>query len=79
MRFMSMMLKDMPVWTFHGSKDNVVPVSESEEMVEAIKGRGGNAKLTVYPEARHDSWTETYNNQEVYDWLLSHKKSDKKK
>lgn len=78
-RFMSMMLKDMPVRAFHGGKDDVVAVGESEEMVEAIKKRGGNAKLTVYPEARHDSWTETYNNQEVYDWLLSHRKSDKKK
>lgn len=73
-RFMAMKLKDVPVWAFHGAKDNVVPLKESEEMVEAIKRRGGDAKLTVYPEAGHDSWTETYNNQELYDWFLSHRK-----
>ena len=69
---MALGLKDMPVWAFHGAKDQVVPLAESERMVETINARGGNAKLTVYPEAGHDSWTKSYDNQELYDWLLSH-------
>jgi predicted peptidase len=28
----------------------------------------------VYPEAAHDSWTETYNNPQLYEWLLQHSK-----
>jgi dipeptidyl aminopeptidase/acylaminoacyl peptidase len=67
-------LKDVPVWAFHGAKDKVVPLEESEEMVAAINARGGDAKLTVYPDAGHDSWSETYDNQEFYDWLLNHRK-----
>lgn len=67
-------LKSIPVWAFHGGKDPVVPVAESERMVEAVKKSGGNAKLTIYPEAQHDSWTETYNNPELYDWLLKQSK-----
>jgi predicted peptidase len=67
-------LKDIPVWAFHGAKDSVVPLELSQQMVNAVKGVGGNAKLTVYPEAGHDSWTETYNNNELYGWLLSHSK-----
>jgi len=67
-------LKDVPVWAFHGARDQVVPLSNSVEMVEALQRAGGEVKLTVYPEAGHDSWTETYNNPEVYDWLLSHRK-----
>jgi predicted peptidase len=43
-------------------------------MVEAIKKQGGNPQLTVYPEAEHDSWTETYNNPEFYKWLLEQKR-----
>ncbi len=78
-RFMAMRLKDIPVWVFHGAKDRVVPLKESEEMVSAIRKRGGNAKLTIYPDAGHDSWTETYNNQELYDWFLEHRKSSKTK
>jgi predicted peptidase len=78
-RIMSIFLKDMPIWAFHGAKDSVVPVEESKELVEAINARGGNAKLTIYPDANHDSWTETYNNQEVYDWLLEHRRASREK
>ena len=76
MRIMASGFKDVPVWAFHGAKDKVVPLEESEEMVAAINARGGDAKLTVYPDAGHDSWSETYDNQEFYDWLLNHRRSD---
>ena len=76
-RIMSFFLKDMPIWAFHGAKDSVVPVEESKDVVEAINARGGKAKLTIYPDANHDSWTETYNNQELYDWLLEHRRASK--
>lgn len=65
-------LKTLPVWAFHGAKDDVVKLSESERMVAAHKRLGAEAKLTVYPEAGHDSWTATYANQELYDWFLKH-------
>jgi predicted peptidase len=65
-------LVNTPVWAFHGAKDDVVKLEESEKMVNALLARSGNVKLTVYPEAKHDSWTETYANPELYEWLLSH-------
>jgi predicted peptidase len=66
-------LGKMPIWAFHGAKDNVVPPNKSEEMVNAAKAAGNtNIQFTVYPEAGHDSWTETYNNPELYTWFLSH-------
>jgi len=68
-------LAKLPVWAFHGAQDKVVPLKRSEDMVEALKKVGGDVKLTVYPEAGHDSWTETYNNPEVYTWLLSHQRN----
>jgi len=63
-------LKDLPIWVFHGAKDTVVPPSESEEMVKALEECGGDVRFTLYPDAEHDSWTETYNNPELYTWLL---------
>ncbi|MDP8966557.1 MAG: alpha/beta hydrolase [Cyanobacteriota bacterium] len=39
--------------------DRIVPLSASQETVEALKACGGNVKFTVYPEAEHDSWTQT--------------------
>jgi predicted peptidase len=66
-------LKKLPVWAFHGAKDPVVRLEESEKMVNALKRLGSeNVQLTVYPEATHDSWTETYNNPTLYEWFLSH-------
>ena len=67
-------IKHIPAWVFHGGKDPVVPVIRGEEMVEALKKIGAPVKCTVYPEAQHDSWTETYNNQELYDWMLKQKR-----
>ena len=64
----------LPVWVFHGAKDKGVPLQRSEKMVESLKKHGGNVKLTVYPEAGHDSWTETYDNPELYEWLLEQKR-----
>jgi predicted peptidase len=72
-------LKNMPVWVFHGAKDPVVPLRESQEMVAALEKAGGKVQLTVYPEAQHDSWTETYNNPKLYEWFLSHSKNEEKK
>lgn len=75
MPFLAGNLKDVPVWAFHGAKDTVVLLHRSQEMVDAVNAAGGNAKLTVYPEAGHDSWTQSYANPELYTWLLSHSKN----
>ncbi len=61
----------LPTWVFHGAKDRVVPVKESRMLVRLLKKCKGNVRFTVYPEADHDSWTETYNNPALYDWFLS--------
>ena len=67
-------LKKLTVWAFHGALDTAVPLSASEVMIEAIKACDGNVLLTVYPEAGHDSWTQTYNNPELYEWFLQHQR-----
>ena len=70
-------IKHLPVWVFHGKQDKVVPCERSEEMVAALRQCGGNVKFTVYPKANHDSWTVTYENPELYRWLLRHKRKTK--
>ena len=70
-------LKAVPVWAFHGGKDTTVYPDESEHMVKRVNDFGGSAKLTVYPEAYHDAWTPTYQNYEVFLWLLSQQKKKK--
>jgi predicted peptidase len=68
----------LPIWVFHGAKDMVVPVAAAQSIVRALKECGSNVKLTVYPDANHDSWTETYNNEELYKWLLEQSKEGNK-
>lgn len=67
-------LKDLPIWAFHGAKDPVVPLEQSQVMVDAVNAAGGKVKFTIYPDAAHDSWTATYANPEIYQWLLQHKR-----
>ena len=69
--------REVPVWAFHGAMDSVVPVEMSVGMVRALRRAGGDVRFTVYPDADHDSWSETYANPEVYDWLLAHRLSDR--
>jgi len=74
-RAKSTALKSLGVWAFHGAKDPVVKLEESERMVAALKKAGvKDVELTVYPEAQHDSWTETYNNDKLYEWFLKHER-----
>ena len=60
----------VPVWAFHGADDTVVLLEESKKMVDAVNRSGGNAKLTEYKGVDHNCWELTYNNPDVYRWLL---------
>ena len=70
-------LKDVPVWVFHGEKDDVVPIKEDSDMVDALKQCGGNVRFTKYPDVGHWAWVDAYNNPELYEWMLKFSKSDK--
>lgn len=67
-------ISHLPIRVFHGAKDEAVPLEYSQKMVEALQKLNADVQLTVYPEAEHDSWTETYNNPGFYEWLLEHKR-----
>jgi len=65
-------LKELPIWIFHGAKDPIVPLKRSQDIVDALTAIGSSVKFTIYPEAKHDSWSESYTNPELYQWLLEH-------
>jgi predicted peptidase len=73
------LLKSLGVWAFHGGKDPVVPLEESQRMVYSLKKVGAeDIRLTVFPDAGHDSWTEAYKNPELYQWMLGHERKSEK-
>jgi predicted peptidase len=72
-------MKDLPIWVFHGAKDTAVRLDQSERMVKALEEAGAKSvKFKIYPEAGHDSWTETYDNPELYEWLLKQNRANRK-
>ena len=59
-----------PVWAFHGTDDPEVPVTESRNMVEALRRNSGNVTYTEYPGIAHDSWDLAYADAGLPRWLL---------
>ncbi|KAH7132604.1 Alpha/Beta hydrolase protein [Dendryphion nanum] len=67
-------IKHVPQWVHHGDLDEIVPVSASTKIVDALKKvEADDVKLTRYPDLAHDCWTVAYNNVEVWRWMLKHR------
>lgn len=64
----------MPIWAFHGDKDDVIPVEESRQMIAAIKKLGGIPRYTEYKGADHDVWTPAFKEPALVDWLFAQHK-----
>ncbi len=66
-------LKNTAWWVFHGMKDNVVNPQNSIDMAKALKEAGAEVKLTLYPEADHNSWDAAFKEPEFFSWLFGHR------
>ena len=66
----------IPVWAFHGGKDFIVSPRAGKEMVDAHRAAGGNARWTLEPEAGHAVWDVVYPRDDLYEWLLEHRRRD---
>lgn len=64
----------IPLWIFHGEKDNVVPVVLSTRIADQLKVLGRPVKLTLYPEADHNSWDSAFAEPGLLPWLFSNHK-----
>ena len=71
-------MKGIPVWAFHGEKDDLVPLQQTVDTVDALKKAEGNVKLTIYPGVGHGSWVPAYNTPELYVWMLQHRRDGRK-
>lgn len=61
-------LADLPLWVFHGQDDEVVPVSEATEIVEALKAIGGQPRVTVYEDQGHGILWTVLQNDDLWNW-----------
>ena len=68
-------LKHLPVWIFHGAKDDVVPQRESREISIALKAIGADVRYTEFPDANHNSWDAAYSQTpELWPWLFTQRR-----
>ncbi len=66
--------KEMPIWVFHGTEDQSIPFSESEEMVKKLQAMGYDVKFTAYDGVGHNSWEKAYTTEALYDWFIEQKR-----
>lgn len=66
--------KHVPLWAFHGDLDTAVKPKRSREMIDALRVLGGTPKYTEYHGVAHDSWTQTYADPAMYEWLFAQRK-----
>lgn len=65
----------VPIMMYHGNCDEIVPISDSMKMLSSINEKGGHAELKICYGYKHNSWDVAYAGDELWKWLLSHKKS----
>lgn len=64
-------LKDVPIWAFHGGRDDIIPVEAGQELVDTLNVCGGNAKFTISPNMQIDVRIKIYSDPDLYEWFLS--------
>lgn len=68
--------KQMPIWVFHGAQDPIIPVSESDIMVEKLQEMQYDVRYSRYEGVGHNSWEKAYTTEELYQWLHKQKRTD---
>ena len=63
-----------PAWVFHGADDKIVAVSESRQVVAALKANGGNVKYSEYPNVGHNVWMNALGERKLMPWLLAQRR-----
>ena len=65
------LLRDVPIWIFHGERDRVVPMIGSREPAAALRDAGSTARHTRYFGLDRNSWDATYAPKWSTDWLFA--------
>ncbi len=68
-------LRGIPVWLFHGSDDDTIPVTESREMAAALQREGAPVRYTEYRGVNHAVWDRAYGEAALWEWLFAQRRS----
>ena len=68
-------LVNTPIMVYHGDCDEIVPIEDSTQMLHSVNRHGGKAEIKVLYGVGHWAWDIAYYGDELYTWLLSHKRA----
>ena len=66
--------KKIPLWIFHGEKDDIVPVGLSTAIANQLTVLKTPPKITLYPNDNHNSWDSVFRESQLLPWLFSNHK-----
>ncbi|KAB8316084.1 prolyl oligopeptidase family serine peptidase [Tolypothrix campylonemoides VB511288] len=68
-------LRDVPLWIFHGARDDVLPVGQSRRAHAALRAAGArDARYTEFPDTGHDAWDPAYATDALWPWLFAQRR-----
>ncbi|MDA7921914.1 dienelactone hydrolase family protein [Verrucomicrobiales bacterium] len=71
-------LATLPMKTYYGAEDRVVPADRGKMILEAITKAGGTqAELIIFDDMGHNAGQRPYSDPEFFRWLFSHKREQK--
>ncbi len=56
---------------FHGALDDVVPVTESRAIVEALIALDADVRYTEFEQSGHNVWIDAYDVAELHQWMFA--------
>lgn len=59
------------LWLFHGSKDDVLPVSFSREYYKKLRKENADVRYSEYENVLHNCWVNAFNEPDLLSWLFS--------
>lgn len=65
-------LRELPIWTFHGTADDMIPIAETERVVSKLEAYG-YIRFTRLPDEGHGI-QYLYQDRKIFDWLLRHRR-----
>jgi predicted peptidase len=70
-------LSHIPIWAFHGTADNKIPISETERIVRGLQNCRGDIRFTRIPGAGHGIEYLYETKPEIYSWMLRHRRKSR--
>jgi len=65
------LVKDVPIWNFHGALDDVEPIASSRVMIDALRKAGARPRHTEYPDLGHSAFAWAYTEPALVEWLYA--------